>query len=94
LMNTHRQIYLQRLLGITTPSYFHVPLVRDGNGEKLSKQTLAHAISLDTPIETLQAAWTFLKQADLGRIESVAAFWKSAINAWNPQRLQGQTTPL
>jgi len=41
LWNTPRQIYLQRLLGLPTPIYAHVPLVTNAAGQKLSKQTLA-----------------------------------------------------
>ncbi len=93
LMNTPRQIFLQRLLGVATPTYLHVPLVRNAAGEKLSKQTLARAIGVDAPVETLQASWAFLKQADLGRVDSVAAFWKAAVAAWNPQILRAHCSP-
>lgn len=44
LWNTPRQIYLQRLLGVPTPAYAHVPLVTNAAGQKLSKQTLAPAL--------------------------------------------------
>lgn len=44
LWNTPRQIYLQRLLGLPTPAYAHVPLVTNRAGQKLSKQTLAPAL--------------------------------------------------
>lgn len=37
LYDTPRQIYLQRLLGLPTPQYYHIPLVCDGTGRKLSK---------------------------------------------------------
>jgi glutamyl-Q tRNA(Asp) synthetase len=94
LMNTPRQIYLQRALGIATPTYLHVPLVRNTDGEKLSKQTLADAISVDTPLETLRAAWAFLKQVDVGRADSVAAFWPLAIAQWNPHILRGINSRL
>ena len=93
LMNTPRQIYLQRVLGVATPTYLHVPLVRNADGEKLSKQTLAQAIGVDAPVEALCAAWAFLKQADLGRLESVDAFWRAAISAWNPRPLQRRAQP-
>lgn len=44
LANTPRQIYLQTLLGLSTPSYAHVPLITNTAGQKLSKQTRAPAI--------------------------------------------------
>ncbi len=84
LMNTPRQIYLQRRLGCATPRYLHVPLARNEAGEKLSKQTRALAISPDSAVPTLQAAWSFLNQRDVGRVASVAQFWKQAILFWNP----------
>lgn len=37
LYGTPRQIYLQRLLGLPTPQYYHIPLVCDATGRKLSK---------------------------------------------------------
>lgn len=37
LYDTPRQIYLQRLLGLPTPQYYHIPLVCDADGRKLSK---------------------------------------------------------
>ncbi len=36
--STARQIQLQRALGLPTPQYLHVPLLRDSQGRKLSKQ--------------------------------------------------------
>ena len=59
LDNTERQIYLQEQLGFRTPEYLHLPLVLDKNQEKLSKQTKAEAIAIDTPekvLKSLQAA--------------------------------------
>ena len=44
LWNTPRQIYLQRLLGLPTPAYAHVPLVTNAAGQKLSKQTFAPSL--------------------------------------------------
>jgi glutamyl-Q tRNA(Asp) synthetase len=44
LDSTARQIHLQRLLGFTTPTYLHLPVAVNQNGEKLSKQTGAPAV--------------------------------------------------
>ena len=45
--STPRQIYLQHALGLTTPSYLHVPVVTAADGEKLSKQNGAVPLPLD-----------------------------------------------
>ena len=37
LLSTPRQIWLMRLLGYAPPEYYHIPLVCDGFGRKLSK---------------------------------------------------------
>ncbi|MHB1083916.1 MAG: tRNA glutamyl-Q(34) synthetase GluQRS [Thiobacillus sp.] len=44
LWNTPRQIHLQTLLGLPTPTYAHAPLVTNPAGQKLSKQTRAPAL--------------------------------------------------
>ena len=87
--STPRQIFLQRLLGLPTPSYLHVPVAIDACGAKLSKETRAAALPAD-PMPALVAAWRFLGQAlpsGSGTPASVAEFWAFAIAAWNPARL-------
>ncbi|MCX4314997.1 MAG: glutamate--tRNA ligase family protein [Clostridia bacterium] len=37
LSSAPRQIYLQRLLGLPAPQYYHIPLVCDAFGRKLGK---------------------------------------------------------
>jgi glutamyl-Q tRNA(Asp) synthetase len=54
--NTARQILLQRQLGLATPRYLHTPLVRNAQGEKLSKQTGAPALDTGTTLAALNAA--------------------------------------
>ncbi len=63
LDSTPRQIYLQKLLGLTTPSYAHIPLVLNQSGMKLSKQTAASAIDLTSSCMVLIRALEFLQQA-------------------------------
>ena len=41
LSSTPRQIYLMRLLGLPEPKYWHVPMLTDGEGRKLSKRDAA-----------------------------------------------------
>ncbi|KAF3999953.1 tRNA glutamyl-Q(34) synthetase GluQRS [Glaciimonas immobilis] len=86
LDSTPRQIYLQRQLQYLTPSYLHVPVITNANGEKLSKQNDAPPLDLTQPYQTLvKAAW-FLG-LEIGKIDSVEAFWPLAIAAWANQRL-------
>jgi glutamyl-Q tRNA(Asp) synthetase len=60
LDSTPRQIHLQKLLGLPTPRYTHVPLVVNHNGEKLSKQTLAPPLDWARKEELLDEAFRFL----------------------------------
>src|ERR671937_1821480 len=76
LDSTPRQIYLQRLLGLPTPRYLHVPVALDAAGEKLSKQTPAAPIEADP--QALRRALGFLGQPE-------AATLKEALQRWNPQ---------
>ena len=45
LSSTPRQIYLQRLLGMPSPAYYHLPLVTGPAGEKLSKRDSAVSLA-------------------------------------------------
>lgn len=81
LDSTPRQIYLQRLLEVPTPSYMHVPVVTNEIGEKLSKQTGAMALDVKKPLAELAAAARFL-DLDLAAPQSVAQFWQEAVAAW------------
>ena len=73
LESTPRQIYLQRLLGLPTSRYLHVPVAVDARGEKLSKQTGAPVIGK----EDLRRALLFLGQP---ASETLA----EAVRAWDP----------
>jgi glutamyl-Q tRNA(Asp) synthetase len=84
LESTPRQIYLQRLLGVPTPRYLHVPVLRNANGEKLSKQTGAVAVQPGdetAAVAALLDASRFLG-LQLGHADSLAGFWQAAIPAW------------
>jgi glutamyl-Q tRNA(Asp) synthetase len=88
LESTPRQIYLQRLLGVPTPRYLHVPVVRNSVGEKLSKQTGAVAVQPgDEPaaVAALRQAAGYLGLelgAEGAQAASLAAFWRAAVPAW------------
>jgi glutamyl-Q tRNA(Asp) synthetase len=76
LDSTPRQIYLQRLLGLPTPRYLHVPVALDAAGEKLSKQLGAAPIEADA--SALARALAFLGQPEAATLEE-------ALRGWNPR---------
>lgn len=81
LESTGRQIYLQRLLNLPTPSYMHVPVVLNEVGEKLSKQTGAKALDLNNPLSELLRAARFL-ELNIDHADSISEFWQKAIAEW------------
>ena len=60
LGSTARQIWLQRCLGLPTPTYRHLPLVLDGDGRKLSKSDRAFPVDPASPLPALRQALAFL----------------------------------
>ncbi|WP_321791926.1 tRNA glutamyl-Q(34) synthetase GluQRS [Caballeronia sp. J97] len=80
LDSTARQIYLQQCLGVSTPVYLHVPVVNNGIGEKLSKQTGAAALDRNAPLDALVEAARHLG-IDV-TAESLDTFYSAATAAW------------
>ena len=90
LDSTPRQIFLQRLLHVPTPRYLHVPVVRNANGEKLSKQTGALAVRPGDEagaVAALRQAAGFLG-LEVGDAGSLEAFWRVAVPAWAALRIE------
>jgi len=91
LASTPRQLLLQNYLGLSHPTYAHVPLVTDENRIKLSKSAGAGALDLRDPSLELWRALRFLRQSppfEL-RLSGVSTLWDWAIRNWQPQLLCG-----
>lgn len=84
LDSTPRQIWLQRLLGLPTPRYLHVPVAVNAAGEKLSKQTLAPAIDARDRAVLLRRALAFLGQTETDSLDEAA-------RQWRPERIPRET---
>ena len=80
--NTARQIVLQQALGLSTPVYWHGPLVKAADGQKLSKQTGAAPIDCRRPVQQLQQAAKWLGLDVLPAATTVQAFWSAAVPVW------------
>ncbi|MEW6512700.1 MAG: tRNA glutamyl-Q(34) synthetase GluQRS [Pseudomonadota bacterium] len=81
--STARQIYLQRLLGLPTPQYAHLPVAVDPAGQKLSKQTLAAPIDVRDPWPAMHAAAVFLGMPSPECRLASADFWAWAREHWS-----------
>lgn len=84
LESTPRQIYLQRLLSLPTPSYLHLPVAVNVQGEKLSKQTLAPALKSENPVPQLVRVLEFLGQQPPPELAGAGLqdFWAWAVANW------------
>ncbi len=87
--STARQIFLQRLLGLPTPAYAHLPVAVDATGAKLSKQTRAAPVDAQDPVPALVAAAAFLGQNPPQELRRLARteFWIWALENWRLDRV-------
>jgi glutamyl-Q tRNA(Asp) synthetase len=90
LDNTARQCYLYDVLKLPRPRYMHLPLALANNGQKLSKQNHAPALTLANASENLWQALCFLKQTPPSTLQAapVSELLTWAITNWNPSLLQ------
>jgi glutamyl-Q tRNA(Asp) synthetase len=93
LPSTARQILLQRLLGLPTPRYAHLPVAVDRGGEKLSKQTHAPPVNAWTPLPELTKALQFLGHSPPAAAGChIEELWRWAIADWRLERIpRGRT---
>ena len=91
LDSTARQIYLQKLLGLPTPQYLHIPVAVNAQGQKLSKQTLAEAINTEgsNVCGLILSALHFLGQpvADLSSASTSSDLLRQSAQCWDRNRL-------
>jgi glutamyl-Q tRNA(Asp) synthetase len=90
LDSTPRQVHLQKLLGLRSPRYRHVPVVTNEKGEKLSKQTLAPALDANAAPELLVRALRFVGQQLPAEVSDAGlhAVWAWARANWADVNLQ------
>lgn len=94
LDSTARQILLQQLMSLPTPSYAHLPVAVNPDGEKLSKQTHAPPMSGVRPQTALCEALDFLGQAPPAELSraSIAELWQWARENWDMAQVPHRRT--
>ena len=85
--STPRQVYLQTELALPSIRYWHVPVVQNQQGEKLSKQSGATALNRSSPLHELRHAALHL---GLGAMDetSVDRFWRQALLRFREQQAE------
>lgn len=91
LDSTPRQILLQRLLGLPTPGYLHIPLAVDAEGNKLAKSSDAPAVATGNPATAIARALRFLG-LPVASAGDVAGMLRNAVLQFEPASLRGVHT--
>ena len=88
LDSTPRQVFLQRRLGLSSPQYGHLPIIKDQNGFKLSKQQGATAVDDDHPANNLRGAVRALGQpSPPSNLKDPASLLAWSLAQWDPSRV-------
>jgi glutamyl-Q tRNA(Asp) synthetase len=98
LDNTPRQILLQRLLGLPTPQYAHVPVLTEADDTKLAKSRRSVRLSAEEALP--QLLWVFsmlgMRPPEALAGASLAEAWSWATGHWQvnqvPKRLNLRVT--
>ena len=87
---TVRQISLYQHFGWQAPDYIHLPLALNAQGNKLSKQNHAPALSTGDPRPEIVRALTFLNQDVIQEWQtlSIEDLLKYAVANWRPEQIQ------
>lgn len=91
LDSTAAHVHLQRVLGFATPQYFHLPVVVNAQGQKLSKQTGATAVDARDGAAAAQVlALLGLPVSPELAGERPGVLWQWASQHWSIGALKGQ----
>jgi glutamyl-Q tRNA(Asp) synthetase len=91
LDSTAAHVHLQGVLGLATPRYCHLPVVINGQGQKLSKQIGATAVDArDSTLATRVLDLLGLVVPESLAAERPGALWKWALERWSIDALRGQ----
>jgi len=92
LDSTAVHLHLQTTLGLPSPAYFHVPVVVNQEGQKLSKQTGAAPIGRSDPSAVAAAVLDLLGARAPVELRGAAPgdLWRWAATNWRIEELRGR----
>ncbi|MCV6623571.1 MAG: tRNA glutamyl-Q(34) synthetase GluQRS [Cellvibrionaceae bacterium] len=92
LSSTARQIYLYELLNCTAAKYFHLPLILNTQGQKLSKQNHAPAIQSSQASENIYHCLQLLGQNPKAELKGAPCkeLIQWGIDNWNLENIPGK----
>jgi len=96
LESTPLHIDLQRRLGFPSPRYWHIPLVTNATGEKLSKGTGAEAIDVRQASDSVTRVLRLLGLDPPREMQGARPreLWQWAVSLWNIARLGGEARTI
>jgi glutamyl-Q tRNA(Asp) synthetase len=96
LDSTPRQLWLQQRLGLPSPVYAHLPLLRGPDGAKLSKSLASAPVDPGDPVPALRRAWAALGQDPraLDGAGTPDAALARGLSAFDPARIPSQDRVL
>ncbi|WP_373740789.1 tRNA glutamyl-Q(34) synthetase GluQRS [Neisseria sp.] len=87
LVSAPRQIHLQQCLGAPEPSYAHLPLLTNAQGQKWSKQTLAPALNTAKRGQLLRQAMRYLNIPDIPETDTPQDLLAWTVQHWDIARV-------
>jgi glutamyl-Q tRNA(Asp) synthetase len=91
LDSTAAHVHLQGVLGVPTPAYWHLPIVVNAQGQKLSKQTgAAPVFAGDSGVAVRALELLGLAVPKELRTEPPRSLWQWAQKHWRIQSLRGR----
>ncbi len=88
LASTGSQILLMKKLGLSVPSYRHIPCLRFESGQKLSSQNKAPALEIEKAVTNLRNALWYMGEIPPAAVKSV-----SGIIQWSIENLSLSQLP-
>ena len=94
LDSTPRQLFIQQQLGLPSPSYAHLPLILNAEGQKLSKQTHAKPLKTTDSVTNIWQAIDFLGQKPPHelKIGGLEQLWQWAFENWEMRHVPKSLT--